>query len=245
MQIFECVHAVAGVDVELLEAGPAPALRNLIGTSFHLGVQRFMSAAHVLREVERYPLRAITYFVGPEIRFAPVSEIEYAEHLDIGVFRAEVPNAATPRWSFRGEALLEGIVAGGFPYALDTENKSITVRTFRGYIVAAYRYIQMTGQPGVYETSFQSPRGLSGAPLWIGGFGVPLELVGIVVANRSTEMLAFSERERTREGLETVVERFEALQLGIAIQSAAIADIPFQTLGSTVRAYVDQQQPSP
>jgi hypothetical protein len=41
------------------------------------------------------------------------------------------------------------------------------------------------------------------------------------------------------------VERFEALQLGIAIQSAAIADIPFQTLGSTVRAYVDQQQPSP
>ncbi len=153
MQIFECVHTVAGVDVELLEAGPAPALRNLIGTSFHLGVQRFMSAAHVLREVERYPLRAITYFVGPEIRFAPVSEIEYAEHLDIGVFRAKVPNAATPRWSFRGEALLEGIVAGGFPYALDTENKSITVRTFRGYIVAAYRYIQMTGQPGVYETS--------------------------------------------------------------------------------------------
>ena len=74
---------------------------------------------------------------------------------------------------------------------------------------------------------------------------VPLELVGIVVANRSTEMLVFSERERTREGLETVVERFEALQLGIAIQSAAIADIPFQTLGSTVRAYVDQQQPSP
>ena len=88
MQIFECVHAVAGVDVELLQAGPAPALRNLIGTSFHLGGQRFMSAAHVLREVERYPLRAITYFVGPEIRFAPVSEIEYAEHLDIGVFRA-------------------------------------------------------------------------------------------------------------------------------------------------------------
>jgi len=65
------------------------------------------------------------------------------------------------------------------------------------------------------------------------------------VANRSTEMLVFSERERTREGPETVVERFEALQLGIAIQSAAIADIPFQTLGSTVRAYVDQQQPSP
>ena len=103
-----------------------------------------------------------------------MSEIEYAEHLDIGVFRAVVPNAATPRWSFRGEALLEGIVAGGFPYALDTDNKSITVRTFRGYIVAAYRYIQMTGQPGVYETSFQSPRGLSGAPLWIGGFGVLL-----------------------------------------------------------------------
>lgn len=244
MYIFEFLHAVAGADVELREAGPEAVLKNVIGTAFHLGGQRFMSAAHVLREAEKYPTRAITYYVGREIRFAAVSEIEYARHIDIAVFRAEVLNPATAKWSFRSEAILEDVVAAGYPYALDAENSTIILRAFRGHLVTAYRDFRMAGQPGVYETSFQSPRGLSGAPLWVSGPGVPLEVVGVVVANRSMEMLVFSQRERLRENVETIVERFEALQLGVAIQTASIAEEPFQTLGSTVRTYVDRQTPS-
>ena len=244
VEIFECVHAIGGIGADE-RAGGSPALKNVIGTAFHLGGQRFMSAAHVLRELETYPIRRVGYADAGRMHFVTVDEIEYADHVDVGVFHADVPGRPTPRWSFSEEPLLQDIVAGGFPYALDLERVSITPRAFKGYIVAGYKYFQMAGHPNVYETSFQSPRGLSGAPLWKGGFGAPLHVVGLIVANRSTEMLVFSERERTRQGTETVVERFEAMQHGLAIQSVEIADLTFRGLGGPVRSYVERQTPSP
>jgi len=68
-------------------------------------------------------------------------------------------------------------------------------------------------------------------------------IAGIVIGNQRTEMLVFSERESVSDMKEVITERFEALQLGIALQCRAFLDLgPFQVLsGRTIRQHLAQQ----
>ena len=67
-------------------------------------------------------------------------------------------------------------------------------------------------------------------------------VTGIVIGNQRTEMLVFSERETVSEVKEIVTERYEALQLGIALQARALLDLgPFKVLnGKTIRQHLAQ-----
>ena len=68
-------------------------------------------------------------------------------------------------------------------------------------------------------------------------------ITGIVIGNQRTEILVFSERESVSDVKEVISERYEALQLGIALQSRAFLDLgPFQVLnGRTIRQHLAQQ----
>lgn len=118
----------------------------------------------------------------------------------------------------------------GFPYALEKELGQIGVRTFKGHVVAAGPTRSLPARPDAYELNFQCPRGLSGAPL-LAGSGSPV-IAGVVVGNESSKMLVFSESEVVKEsGTTTIVERYESLHLGLAVQSAAILRLEFKNLG--------------
>jgi hypothetical protein len=67
-------------------------------------------------------------------------------------------------------------------------------------------------------------------------------VMGMVIGNQRTEMLVFSEREIVSEAKEVVTERYEALQLGIALQSRALLDLgPFRVLkGRSIREHLAQ-----
>ncbi len=102
-------------------------------------------------------------------------------------------------------------------YGKDPERPHIDARGFKGAVVTATQFARLAGAPDIYELSFSAPRGLSGAPVMAAD-----RVVGIIIGNRSTEMLVFSHREMVTEEREFVTERFEAMQLGIAIRSTEL-----------------------
>ena len=64
---------------------------------------------------------------------------------------------------------------------------------------------------------------------------------GVVIGNQSTEMLVFTSREKVAENKETVVERYEAMQVGIALQSMAMVTRQSSLLGGTLEDYLKEQ----
>jgi hypothetical protein len=64
----------------------------------------------------------------------------------------------------------------------------------------------------------------------------------VVVGNSSTEMLVFSHRERVQEAKEIVTERFEAMQLGVAVQTGALLQLSHEEWGGTLEAFLVGQQ---
>jgi hypothetical protein len=65
-------------------------------------------------------------------------------------------------------------------------------------------------------------------------------VMGIVIGNQRTEMLVFSDREIVSDVKEVVTERYEALQLSVALQSRALLDLgPFSVLNNrTIREHL-------
>jgi hypothetical protein len=112
----------------------------------------------------------------------------------------------------------------GFPYGYDAADNSIVSSGFSGHIVGSQIYSRLPGRPLVFELSFAAPRDLSGAPLLYGG-----QICGVVFANHQTKMLMFTDEERIEERSGTTrierVERYEALNLGLAVSAPTILSL--------------------
>ena len=91
--------------------------------------------------------------------------------------------------------------------------------------------------PDIYEVSFSAPLGLSAAPLMCGD-----AVAGIVIGNRSTEMLVFAHREIVRGDKELVTERFEAMQLGTAVQTTNALALRHDDWGGSLESHLVQQR---
>lgn len=64
----------------------------------------------------------------------------------------------------------------------------------------------------------------------------------MVIGNASTEMLVFESRERVaEEERETIVQRFEAMRVGIALQVVSIVGLPSRILGGTIGEYLSRE----
>ncbi len=61
---------------------------------------------------------------------------------------------------------------------------------------------------------------------------------GVIVGNATTQMLVLSDKEVLAEGSTTIVERYEMLQLGIAIQAGAILSLHSDLLGRTLAEHL-------
>lgn len=88
-----------------------------------------------------------------------------------------------------------------------------------------------------YELSFAAPRGLSGAPL-LNTRGTVF-LHGVVIGNSQSRVPVFRSEERVSDGSSaTIVEQYEALTLGIAVEASTILTQTSKLLGKSVREHL-------
>lgn len=239
MNSLEYVFAVVEVEPS---RGPDPSSLSVLrvhGTAFCIGPDTFMTAHHVAAEALACPEARLAYGVEKVLHGAPIAGHEFFPDLDLAILRGHVPIAKTIRWRVAELPMLEDVFASGYPYALDETRSFFSLRAFKGYVVSRINFTRLPGNPRCYELSFQAPRGLSGAPLWT--FDPDATVQGVVIGNHSTEMLVFSSRESVAADKETIVERFEAMQAGVALQSMALVSRHSSLLGSTIQDYLKGQ----
>jgi hypothetical protein len=229
--LLELVFPIMGV-----ATNKKPA--TVCGTAFSLGGDMYLTAGHVWENAHTYPLQAMGVRHGPEqeMLLYRVFEAENIAAFDLAVLKtaAPTPNKALI-WSTLEPGLFADVRAFGYPYGYDGELGTLNIRAFRGEIVGGTSLRTLTGQPPVYELSFPCPRGLSGAPLASWDSKPRGHVVGVVLTNTITEMTVFSETEILAEGGQiTKLVKTEALHLGIAIRSGAVAGISSALLGCTI-----------
>lgn len=182
-------------------------------------------------------MHGIAFPDGETWQASRIVDHELFDDLDFGIVAAELPAVQTWKWRSEPLSMLHQVMSVGYPYALDLEHFIIGIRAFSGHVVSGPTFHRLKATLRVYEPSFQCPRGLSGSPL-LSADG-RTDVVGIIIGNRSTQMLVFSDKEVLREPTqETIVERYESLQLGIALQSRAVLDTHCRILGRTLREHL-------
>lgn len=212
---------------------------DICGTAFSIGGNLFLTAYHVLESAVAHDDFGLGYVNQDALHRRAVLESHSLPELDLAVVRSPVPEARALRWQAEQLQMLADVQTAGFPYALDTASYVFTLRAFKGYVVSNGKFARLAPQPRCYELSFQAPRGLSGAPVWSPD-GTPT-VRGVVLGNQSTEMLVFSARERLSEQSEKIVERFEAMQTGLALQSSALLDIRTRFFEGTLADHLSRQ----
>ena len=228
---YELVFPIMGGKGQEDSSTDAMTLRQVLGTCFSISGDLFISAAHVIRDALTYPWAGIGFPYEGVWQGSAFLDSEIQEDFDIGIVKAEVPTCVPLKWSSNDLYMLQSVRTVGYPYALEFTPPQINIRSFMGYVVSNQKFPDLKAQPRIYELSFQAPRGLSGAPLFAGE-----NVNGLVIGNRTTEMLIYRNKETVKdEQKETVVETYEALELGIAEQSSSILDIPFKMIGCTLR----------
>lgn len=211
---------------------------DVFGTAFSVGNGFYLTAAHVVRGALEKGNVYLGYVVDRIWAAAPVSDHELLEDSDVAIVAAaSVPSAVSLPWNMDKESMLEYVQTVGFPYALDTDLASINIRAFRGNVVAGRTFRNIPSHPRIFELSFPCPRGLSGAPLFT--VDKRPKIRGMICGNAATEMLIFQDREEIDDGKRVeIVERYESLQLGIAIQTCSLTSISSSLLGKSIGEHV-------
>jgi hypothetical protein len=158
---------------------------------------------------------------------------EVMPDIDIGIIRlGGIGRAKSYGWLLGELPKLTNVLTLGYPYALDLENRVLNSRAYKGHVVSSTSFRKLKAKPRIYELSFQAPRGLSGAPLL--AIDNESKIVGCIIGNESSEMLVFSSREIITEDKESIVERYEALQHGIAFQTESLLKIESRIIGTSL-----------
>ena len=230
-------HVFPVVGGELSSDGQVLLATDVYGTAFPIGGGHWITAGHVVRSAAAHPLSAIGVPSGERWATRSIKAFEVIESHDIAVFTAEHSDVDLMPWVAGALPITIPVSSVGYPYALNRELRSIDLRGFRGYIVSNTTTTVLPARPPVYELQFQCPRGLSGAPLVLED--PHSRVCGVVLGHATTEMLVMTDRETAADGTTTTVhERYEMLQLGIAVQSSALLPLRPDLLGKTVHEHL-------
>jgi hypothetical protein len=143
----------------------------VFGTAFPVAPGIFLTAGHVYENA-----RAVAPVVGlcpfprepqdSRIKAYVVSAAEVHGGIDLAVLSCPDLEQLIPLpMSFDSLVELDDVRAAGYPYSIDTPRLTMVFRAFQGHIVSIHQTPNLSAEPPSYEVSFQSPRGLSGAPL--------------------------------------------------------------------------------
>lgn len=194
----------------------------VFGTAFLHPDGWFVTAAHVVHAAAAFETFGLGFLPYPGYagswHFAPVTEFKLYPEIDLAILRADASGVLSLQWHTEDLGIFAAVDSLGYPYAYNPQEQLIRPRGFRGSVVSDSTLDEFPARPSGYEVSFAAPRGLSGAPLLHRHDGDVL-VAGVIVGNRSTQMLVFRDSERLVEnGSETIVEHYESLQLGIAVR---------------------------
>jgi trypsin-like peptidase len=201
---------------------------DICGTAFALAPRLFMTAAHVLDGPRAEFSLCTKMSEGSGLKAWPVVDWELLTDIDVALVECELPGAAMYPWHARELDMLTDVLAMGYPFAIDEVDLFGRARALKGYVVCADTAgaSELKGRPRIYELSFQSPRGLSGAPLLVPTVR-GLEVAGVMLKNRSTSLSLpkMSQTTTERVGTETahtIVETQEVVHFGVAAQIGSI-----------------------
>jgi hypothetical protein len=218
-----------------------------LGTSFLIGDRYLLTAGHVVREAlaradadcicgaatrnaEGHP--SIHKFCQGEANHDfDCGIIEIEKDVDLGYFS----------WRRAQPNMLSETQVLGFPFAIDTETNTLSARGFKGHVVACSRMLipGYSAPTEVIELSFSSALGLSGAPVL--SVEPRPSILGMVVGNRSTKMLIYSDSEVIKgAGQVETIEHYDAFNLGIALPSELLLGWAPKLLGCTIREQLDR-----
>jgi len=225
----------------------------IIGTCFSIGNDFMLTANHVIDALESLDIVGVVGIANPDDDFLKGARIVEFERLacDVGVIKVThvFPESAkwvhTLPWNQATLSAFDEVKSLGYPYGLHNidEKKSIVQRAFQGHIVSAlneFKPISYKGRPfAVYELSFQAPRGLSGSPLIITRDTISIS--GMIIGNSKTSMLVLETEEIGESSSEKIViQQYESLSLGIAIQAKEIFQQKSTLLGDAIFEFLGQ-----
>lgn len=231
INIYNYVFPIAGGDAGDKQKNEY-LIKQIFGSSFSIGGKYFLTCAHVVKESLPEEWHGVGFVEGDYWKVAMLLDYELMDSHDICLVKADVPDVSAFRWSIDTHPMLFGVRTSGYPYALSIPEGALSIRSFTGNIVSNPKFYKLKSTPRVYELPFQCPRGLSGGPLLTNNKN---EVTGIIIGNAKSEMMVFSDKEIINEGkTETIVERYESLQFGIALSASEIMDLHSNMLGMTV-----------
>lgn len=215
----------------------------VFGTASYIGNGFFITAGHVIENAQSVGKIRLGYFneIRDNAQLQTISSLknEVNHAMDVGILFVHDLVDFKPRtlmWKPEFLSLNTEVLAVGFPFAVDLENKRINARSFAGRIAARGKFLfKPNSQVVAYELSFPVPRGLSGAPL----LDHHLSAYGVIVGNNEMEMeVTYSKEELKDGGVERTYIRREYLSLGVANAFSSFKDIHFEILEGTLESYL-------
>jgi hypothetical protein len=228
------------------------ATGGVLGSCFYIGNTYFMTAGHVVKEIQKSQ-SAVIAFVNPHtdtFKGALVVDTEVLSS-DIGIFKADFVKKEHEDWFFKVSWNKKSLHAFarirtfGYPYGIHKTSKrtGLIMRFFEGHIVANLSEYEILDLPGdifsVYEMSFNAQRGLSGAPIFTANN--PLKISGVIIGNSKNSMLVLEKKEIDKEkDKETIFESYESLSLGIAVQENQIFQLESTLLDCSIKEHLEK-----
>ncbi|MCI5137032.1 MAG: serine protease [Candidatus Electrothrix sp. AR1] len=241
IDMYKYSFPVIGGDIRHDTQEPSMVLNQIYGTAFSIGSGFFLTAAHVINSVREHKWHGLGYSENKIWLSCVSTDFETIVDYDIGILKVQSIDCLEMDWDNNTLPMSQRVLTAGYPYSFDNHNMAINIRAFSGYIVSDPQFYSLPAKPSVYELQFPCPRGLSGAPLFTPGSSP--KIVGMIIGNHSTEMLVYSQREIEEDSNnKSIVERYEALQLGIALQTNSVLDCHFELLGSTLGSHLKRSK---
>lgn len=201
-----------------------PSSPYIFGTAFpiwHGGL--FATAAHVLKfaKAAGEPVLGRLGGDGPIPGYG-IERAETFDNFDFALLKCPGLERFPPVTleMVRPLRIFDQVTAVGYPFSVDPEHLVATHRGFAGHVVACRQLYNLPGQPIGYELSFQTPPGMSGAPLMHRGEDGVERCYGFIVQQLDTEFAGVHVR------------------LGLAVAASVLCSIRSQFLrADTVSAW--------
>jgi hypothetical protein len=233
---------------KLKENGEVEILR-IIGTTFHIGGNYFITAAHVIEQLLPYQQKGIgkkgkttkngEYTLEPIVfnEFEEGKNYEILKDTDIGILHLEVNPNFSFYWSRNQYFPPQIVKRWGFPFSLDTTKNEIYIRALEGKIVSVRNFHQFKKMIKVYEVSIFFPRGISGGFL----LNENLKIIGVIVGNTNTEMNIYQVEEKIESmNKTTIYSTKEVMTYGIAITNQEVLKMEFDIISGNVESHLEK-----
>lgn len=240
LNVFEFVFPVVG---GYYDKKKDFIVKNIFGTCFSISSDIFLTAGHVIKEIEEENLSlSIGKKANKGALHCSVSKYEILSDFDLAIIKtsSKLPDVNQFKWELSELAMLDEVRTVGFPHAIDFNRGEIDIRSFMGYIVSTSEFYRLKASPRSYELSFIAPKGLSGAPLFSSSKIYP-PLKGYVIGNSHIKIPILRDVEKeVDKDVTRIIESYEWSTFGVAIQVGSITNIESEILNGSLFKFLEK-----